>query len=341
MKLLKFAVLAVIVAVVLAVLGVYSGLFNVAADEPHWALTHRIIETLRERSIASRSSDIKVATNLDDPKLIASGAGEYAEMCTGCHLAPGMEDTEMRTGLYPKPPNLAQDGAQRSAAQQFWIIKHGLKMSGMPAWGLTHDDERIWSMVAFVRKLPKLTPASYHELIEASGGHHHEGMEGEHSEAEGSDEKETHDHAESEGHDHAAHDHAQMSAPVQLPPDALNAAETVDSFQKRLAQGDVNGAAQLLDPSVLIFESGDAETSRAEYASHHLKSDAAFLKNAEVRRLSRTGNASGNFAWVATESELKTSGAKPVDLISTETMVLQRGPEGWRVAHIHWSSRKK
>jgi mono/diheme cytochrome c family protein len=341
MKLLKFAVLAVIVAVVLAVLGVYSGLFNVAADEPHWALTHRIIETLRERSIASRSSDIKVATNLDDPKLIASGAGEYAEMCTGCHLAPGMEDTEMRTGLYPKPPNLAEDGAQRSAAQQFWIIKHGLKMSGMPAWGLTHDDERIWSMVAFVRKLPKLTPASYHELIEASGGHHHEGMEGEHSEAEGSDEKATHDHAESEGHDHAVHDHAQMSAPAELPPDALNAAETVDSFQRRLAQGDVNGAAQLLDPSVLIFESGEAETSRAEYASHHLKSDAAFLKNAEVRRLSRTGNASGSFAWVATESELKTSGAKPVDLISTETMVLQRGPEGWRVAHIHWSSRKK
>jgi len=341
MKLLKFVVIAAIVAVVLAVLGVYSGLFNVAADEPHWALTHRIIETLRERSIESRSNDIKVAANLEDPKLIASGAGEYAEMCTGCHLAPGMEDTEMRTGLYPKPPNLAEDGAQRSAAQQFWIIKHGLKMSGMPAWGLTHDDERIWSMVAFVRKLPKLTPASYHELIEASGGHHHEGMEGEHSEAEGSEEKATHDHTDSEGHDHAAHDHAQMPAPVQLPPDALNAAETVDSFQKRLAQGDVNGAAQLLDPSVLIFESGGAETSRAEYASHHLKSDAAFLKNAEVRRLSRTGNATGNFAWVATESELKTSGAKPVDLISTETMVLQRGPEGWRVAHIHWSSRKK
>jgi len=355
MKLLKFAVLAAIVAVVLAVLGVYSGLFNVAADEPHWALTHRIIETLRERSIESRSDDIKVAANLDDPKLIASGAGEYAEMCAGCHLAPGMEDTEMRTGLYPQPPNLAEPGGHRSAAQQFWIIKHGLKMSGMPAWGLTHEDERLWSMVAFVRKLPNLTPAAYQELIESSGGHHHEDMEGEHTEGEGSDEKASHDHADTDSqtevkptekaptkpHDHSAHNHEKMSAPAQLPPGALNAAETVDSFQKRLAQGDVNGAAQLLDSSVLIYEGGEAENSRAEYASHHLKSDAAFLKNAEVRQLSRTGNAVGDLAWVATQSELKTSGAKPVDLINTETMILRRGPEGWRVAHVHWSSRAK
>jgi hypothetical protein len=72
-----------------------------------------------------------------------------------------------------------------------------------------------------------------------------------------------------------------------------------------------------------------------------LKSDSEFLKDAEVRQLSRTGNGLGDFAWVATESELKTTGASPMDLINTETMLLQRGPEGWRVVHIHWSSRPK
>lgn len=356
MKLLKFAAIVAIVAVAIVSIGVYSGLFNVAADEPHWGLTHRILETLRDRSIASRSDDIKVAANLDDPKVIADGAGEYAEMCTGCHLAPGMKDTEMRTGLYPTPPNLAERGAHRSAAQQFWIIKHGLKMTGMPAWGLTHDDERIWSMVAFVRKLPDLTPAAYQELIEAGGGgHHHDDGEGdEHSPADASNEAASHDHAATDSqdpspatkapikpHDHGAHSHSSKPEPVQLPPGALNAAETVDSFQRRLAQGDTTGASQLLDPAVLIYEGGGVEKSRDEYASHHLKSDAAFLKNAEVRQLSRTGNAAGDFAWIATESEIRIPGAKPMDLITTETMVLLRGPEGWRVTHIHWSNQPK
>lgn len=356
MKILKVAALAAITAVVLAAIGVYSGIFNVAADEPHWRLTHRILETLRERSIESRSDEIKVAANLDDSKVIAAGAGDYAEMCTGCHLAPGMKDTEMSTGLYPKPPNLTEQGANRTPAQQFWIIKHGLKMTGMPAWGLTHDDERIWSMVAFARKLPELTPAAYQELIKSGGGGHSEDdMEHDGAESKGSSEEKAHEHAAGEpppeapapkeapvrAHGHSADSDSSKPAPVQLPSGALNAAETVDSFQKRLAQGDTNGAAQLLDPSVLIYEGGGAETSRDEYASDHLKSDAEFLKDAEVRQLSRTGNGLGDFAWVATESELTTRGVKPVDLITTETMVLQRGPQGWRVTHIHWSSRPK
>jgi mono/diheme cytochrome c family protein len=356
MKVLKIILLVIVVSVVLAAITVYSGLFNFAADEPHWGFTTRLIETARERSIERQADDVKVPDNLQDAKLVTNGAGEYAEMCTGCHLAPGMKDTEMRAGLYPKPPNLGEHGAHRTPAQQFWIIKHGLKMSGMPAWGLTHDDERIWSMVAFLRKLPELTPAAYKELVASGGGgHHHDGMEHGDSEAKASGEEKAHEHPNTESragapppekspakpHDHSTHSHAPKPAPVQLPPAALNAAETVDSFQKRLAQGDTNGAAQLLDPSVLIYEGGGAEKSRDEYASHHLKSDADFLKDAEVRQLSRTGNAVGDFAWVATESELKSVGAKPIGLITTETMILQRGPDGWRVKHIHWSSRPK
>ena len=178
MKILKTAAIVVFTLLVFALIGVYSGVFNVAADDPHWGVTSRLIETARDRSIASRTKDIAVPANLSDEKLVASGAGEYAEMCTGCHLAPGMQDTEMRTGLYPKPPNLAEPGARLAPAQQFWIIKHGLKMTGMPAWGLTHDDEIIWSIVAFLQKLPELSPAKYKELIDAGeGGHHHEGMD--------------------------------------------------------------------------------------------------------------------------------------------------------------------
>jgi len=79
----------------------------------------------------------------------------------------------MSIGLYPKPPNLVSEDIDEEydhesgyakAREQFWIIKHGIKASGMPAWRLTHDDQRIWAMVAFVQKLPELTPEEYQIL---------------------------------------------------------------------------------------------------------------------------------------------------------------------------------
>jgi mono/diheme cytochrome c family protein len=136
---------------------VYSGAFNVAADDPHWAITHRVLETVRDRSIAVRARGIEVPANLDDPQRIASGAREYDEMCEDCHVEPGDDDgdEELRAGMYPRPPNFARRGVQRSPEETFWIVKHGLKMTGMPAWGVTHDDETLWSIVAFLRKLPE------------------------------------------------------------------------------------------------------------------------------------------------------------------------------------------
>jgi mono/diheme cytochrome c family protein len=103
--------------------------------------------------------------------MIADGASDYDAMCTGCHLAPGMAENEMRPGLNPKPPQLATL-PRGDAAEQFWIIKHGIDMTGMPAWGKTHSDAEIWNMVAFLQKLPTLSPAQYRALVASSAGHH-------------------------------------------------------------------------------------------------------------------------------------------------------------------------
>jgi mono/diheme cytochrome c family protein/ketosteroid isomerase-like protein len=318
MKSLITVVLTLAVTAVIALGLVYAGAVGVAADEPHSGLTAKVLETARQRSVARHARDITVPGNLDDAKVIANGAGEYAEMCTGCHLAPGMKETEMRAGLQPKPPALAENGTRTSAAEQFWIIKHGIKMTGMPAWGLTHDDERLWSMVAFLRKLPGLSESDYRALVESGeGGHHHD------------DEPTT------------AEPHPAAPAVAELSAEAAAAAAVIDDFQHRLHHGDTKRAAQLLDPSVLIFEGGNAEKSRAEYASHHLGADSDFLKKATVTPLLRKGEANGNLAWIATESEISTQGAKPLRLIATETMVLEKTAEGWRVAHIHWSSRER
>lgn len=102
--------------------------------------------------------------NLNDPQLILKGASQYAAMCTGCHLRPGMEDSELRKGMYPQPPNLSKVHVNPQDA--FRVIKHGIKMSAMPAWGTAgHGDETIWSMVAFIEKLPGMTPEQYKTIV--------------------------------------------------------------------------------------------------------------------------------------------------------------------------------
>ena len=173
-------------AAVVATAGfVYSGIYNVAADVPHWAVTYRLLDTLRERSIAARIGAIEVPANLDDAERLRRGAGNYDAMCVGCHLRPGIQDSEIRKGLYPQPPDLArpmpgrdpsETATPRSAARQFWIIKHGIKASGMPAWSKGGvDDETIWDMVALLNKLPTLGATDYLALVAASEGHSHAG----------------------------------------------------------------------------------------------------------------------------------------------------------------------
>lgn len=162
MKIL-LTVFATLAATALAlVLFVYSGLYDMGADVHHWPLTFSFMATLRDRSIASHSEGLR-PPDLSDAGLVLKGAGQYAAMCTGCHLAPGMKDSELRPGLYPLPPNLSRTHVEPKIA--FWVIKHGIKMSAMPAWGGTHDDATIWSIVAFLQKLPTLDAAQYKAIV--------------------------------------------------------------------------------------------------------------------------------------------------------------------------------
>ena len=161
---------------------IYSGIYPIGADVPHTRLTFWVLETLRERSIDRASQDIEVP-NLEDPSMLLSGGADYNEMCVTCHLKPGKEKSDMSQGLYPAPPNLSEaeeeeddEDPLQEARHRFWVIKHGIKASGMPAWGKTHDDRRIWAMVAFLQKLPHLTPEQYQILTArkpGSGMSHH------------------------------------------------------------------------------------------------------------------------------------------------------------------------
>ena len=141
---------------------VSSGLYNIGGDDHHTRVVLTIIEQLRNRSIALRTHGLD-APNLGDPKNIAARAQHYAALCIDCHLAPGVTKSEIRAGLYPHPPNLAEEDVD-DAQRAFWIIKQGIKMSAMPAWGKTFNDAAIWEIVAFVRQMPMMTAESYQQL---------------------------------------------------------------------------------------------------------------------------------------------------------------------------------
>ncbi len=175
MKLLKLLLLGLVITGVAAGAFIWFGIYNVAADDPHWPATYRVMETLRGRSIQTRANAIE-APDLADQELIRRGAGNYNAMCVTCHLAPGSSDTELSLGLYPVPPTWSELGAV-DPREAFWVIKHGVKMSGMPAWGKSMADEHIWGMVALLQQFPKMTAANYKALVAASPGHSHGGGE--------------------------------------------------------------------------------------------------------------------------------------------------------------------
>ncbi len=354
------------VAIVLGVLAlgagafVYSGIYNIGADDHHTKPVFAVLQTLRDRSIHIRSEDIAVP-NLEDPQLILKGAGQYAAMCTQCHLKPGMKDSEIRPGLYPRPPNLSQVHVDPRDA--FWVIKHGIKMSAMPAWGGSHDDPTIWSMVAFLQKLPDMTPEQYKDIVakappdedmdmDEDGGHSH--SHGDASDADGHGAADmggmdmsteaAHSHgAATDGHDH---EHAETAAANDaalsfqgLQPKAVPAAEAVaHAFQSALQRGDRAAVLALLAPDVSISEDAHVQT-RDEYASGHLGGDIAFLKGARITPVSIASMAMGDGAMVGSESAIKTSvKGKPVALRSREMLKLTHDGKDWKIVSVQWQS---
>tara|TARA_R100001377_G_scaffold53849_1_gene31690 strand:+ start:185 stop:718 length:534 start_codon:yes stop_codon:yes gene_type:complete len=173
MKMLKLLLLFVVLGLGVAATIMYSGIVDVAADEPHSDFVYWVLEETRENSIKKAAQNIEVP-DLENPDLLLTGGSDYEFMCSSCHLAPGQKESDMSLGLYPAPPNLTiaaeshighEHGDETQTAQKnFWVIKHGIKASGMPAWGKTHDDQRIWAMVAFIKQLPTLTPEQYQVL---------------------------------------------------------------------------------------------------------------------------------------------------------------------------------
>jgi mono/diheme cytochrome c family protein len=175
MRTIATIVIAALVVLLSGFIVIYAGVYDVAATEPHWPVTSWLLETARTRSIKAHAAGIQVSPGLDDPAKVLIGVDHYAAHCAVCHGAPGVPRGEIAKGLYPLPPDLAKVAALYTPAELFWILKHGIKMTGMPAW-TDHSDEELWTTVGFLEKLPDMSEQDYARLVTASmahGGHQH------------------------------------------------------------------------------------------------------------------------------------------------------------------------
>ena len=152
-----------------------TGAINFGADVKPGLIERTIAPWAVDQSMERRAPTDK-NPYASDPAAITTGLDHYRENCVMCHGAPDVESAELSKGLNPPAPSLAN--SDMSDGELFWVVKHGIRMTPMPAFGPTHSDEEIWKIVAFIRHLPKLTAQERDSLRAAtSEEEHHHGSE--------------------------------------------------------------------------------------------------------------------------------------------------------------------
>ena len=180
MRTAKIVLLTLLSAGVLATFAaaavIYAGVFNVAATEPHWALTSWVLEKARVRSIRAHAAGLAPPPGYDEQAKLVSAVGHFSEHCATCHGGPGAKRSEVADGMYPEPPDLKEATSRYNAGELFWILKNGIKMSGMPSMA-SDGDEMLWATVALLQKMPGLSDDEYNDMwMQAQAAGDHGGM---------------------------------------------------------------------------------------------------------------------------------------------------------------------
>ena len=163
-------ILFTIAALALAAAGVaaamvYGGLYNVASTAQHTQIVYSTLETAMRQSVRLRARGIETPA-LDDEGMVQRGAACFRDKCVQCHGAPGVSQSDIGKSMQPVPGPLVDSGQRWRPRELYWLTRHGIKMSGMPAWEFHLSDEDLWATVAFLARLPDLTPQQYAQMTE-------------------------------------------------------------------------------------------------------------------------------------------------------------------------------
>ena len=152
-----------------AALVIVSGIVPIKASSGHWAITTRLLDFAKLRSVSTHSWTIQ-APPLDDEALLLRGASHYENGCYSCHGGPGSGVSPVMAAMTPEPPGLPRGLSRYTPEQLFTIVKHGIKFTGMPAWPVQQRDDEVWAVVAFLRKMPSLDATAYRRLAYGEPG---------------------------------------------------------------------------------------------------------------------------------------------------------------------------
>ncbi len=163
------AVAALVALAAAGLLFAWSGVFNIAASSGHWPITDWFLHWTMRNSVRTHAAFSAPSNPRADQELV-SAAGHFAASCAACHGAPGRRPSPVMHAATPPAPDLSVNAKQWTDKQLFWILEHGVKYTGMPAWGAKDRPDEIRRMVAFVRRLPTMSPAEYRALSGVARG---------------------------------------------------------------------------------------------------------------------------------------------------------------------------
>lgn len=140
----------------------FGGFFDVSARWEDPAFLKSAIARVREASIV-RHATVAPPSSFGDAARVQAGARVFASLgCANCHGAPGVAWKKFSEGMNPAPPDLKEHVVEMTPAQLFFVVKNGIRMTGMPSFGAVGaKDDDLWSLVAFLKKLPSVTDADF------------------------------------------------------------------------------------------------------------------------------------------------------------------------------------
>ena len=164
----------ILVALAVAVAGgavafIGSGVYNIAASSQHTQVVYSLLEQTMQQSVRLRARDIEPPA-LDAPAMFERGAACYQHRCELCHGGPSVAQNDIALGMQPLPGPLVDASARWSSRELYWITRNGITMSGMPAWKFQLAEGDMWAIVAFLQRMPQLSPSAYRQLMASQQG---------------------------------------------------------------------------------------------------------------------------------------------------------------------------